>query len=166
MIYFYVTLLILSSILIVFATQVMKLFRLKQEQKKRVKNYQELHRMTDSELLLFKNEMAEAKSTILGIEKVIKDVPSLEKNEVISNTLMESKSIFKQLMENPRDLTQYDNFLYRNLPTLHLLLSKYVEQSNSTEELLHLIGQNINQDYEKLLKTKQADINMAKEFIK
>lgn len=166
MYYFYFTIIVLALILILSTTQIVKLNRLKAEQRNAVRTFQKQHKMSDSELLLFKNEMTAAKGHIVAIEEMIQKQPKLKQDEELLTAVEKAKKIFKQLMADPRDLTHFDNFLYRNLPTLQLLLEKYNENGDKLNEVLALSYQNIDLDFQKLQTEEQAEIEEAEAFIK
>ncbi|WP_413537122.1 5-bromo-4-chloroindolyl phosphate hydrolysis family protein [Carnobacterium divergens] len=166
MYYFYFTLIILSVVLILSATQLVKLSRLRILQKKAVKEFQEKNQLSNSELILFKTEMKEAKSYIISIEKIIKVNLVLKENQTLHQTVEKAKEIFKHLMNEPRDLIRFADFLYRNLPSFQLVLEKYAVNGEQDSDVLTAICQTIERDFQKLTLEKQGEIEQVKEFLK
>lgn len=166
MYYFYITIAILTILLVFSSTQFIKFSRAKLVQKRAVEAYQAENQLSDSELEIFKTEMTIAKSHLDEIEKIIASHQKLKQNKKIMKSLNHSKIIFIYLMDNPKELIVYDKFLYRNLPSFRMMLTKYISEMPNSFEVLSSIYQNINEDFRKVKQEKIEAINQIEEFIK
>lgn len=97
-----------------------KLSRAKQQ------NYYSLG-MTDSEIELFRETMYQAKLQIEQLQKNILSNSKLKALDLRRDCLKVSKALFKEIVKNPKRLSDASHFLYTHLPNLVDLTNKYIE---------------------------------------
>lgn len=83
--------------------------------------------MTDSEIELFRETMYQAKLQIEQLQKNILNNSKLKALDLRRDCLKVSKALFKEIVKNPKRLSDASHFLYTHLPNLVDLTNKYIE---------------------------------------
>ncbi|MDR0300206.1 MAG: 5-bromo-4-chloroindolyl phosphate hydrolysis family protein [Streptococcaceae bacterium] len=92
--------------------------------KKHLKNYKDSG-LSDSDIKLFRETMAEAKGYIMSWDKSIKKITELSVIEDVTGGVEAAKKTFQYIVENPSELTQQNDFLYKDLPNMLKLITSY-----------------------------------------
>lgn len=164
--YFYFTIATLLIVLLLSATQIVKMRKLKKMQNEKIKIFVKENSLSDSELNLFVSEMRATRDCINRIESRLQLIKNDNCQRKVAKALFESKKIFEYLMEFPKELIHFDLFLYRNLPILFMVMDKVNLDENNSEETLLLACQKIETDFIKLKEQMVEDNNVLEEFIK
>lgn len=120
--YFYILILSLIVVLIVISFELVKHSRFKADQLKAVRAFQESNDLNNRDLKIFKETMKEAKAQILLAEKSVG--ADKKKGASIDAAIEASKEIFKYLMDEPKSIVLYSDFLYRSLPAFSSALER------------------------------------------
>ncbi|MFC4652311.1 5-bromo-4-chloroindolyl phosphate hydrolysis family protein [Lactococcus nasutitermitis] len=128
--------------------------------------------LSDSDIKIFRENLAEAKSNIETWEKNLKKNDDLQVVESVTGGLDASKHTFKYIVQNPQELTKQNDFLYKDLPNMVKLTDKYLEmkkQSVKTEDierdldetllLIKTLSSHISKNYHEIL---MDDVNIIK----
>ena len=83
--------------------------------------------LNKEEMNFFRETMFAAKLQVLTLEKNMKSISKLSAIENRNNTVHLTKSLFKEIAENPRRLNDANKFLYVHLSSLVDLTNKYIE---------------------------------------
>ncbi|MBF0006457.1 5-bromo-4-chloroindolyl phosphate hydrolysis family protein [Enterococcus faecalis] len=121
--YFYVIIgVFMLLILSIIGFRLMKRSKLKTKQLLAVLAFQEENKLSNRDLKVFKEVMSEAKKQILLAEQSSKWMVDNQNN--VLSAINASKEIFKHLMDEPKDLVLYGDFLYRSLPAFTSTLER------------------------------------------
>ncbi|MGM0238295.1 MULTISPECIES: 5-bromo-4-chloroindolyl phosphate hydrolysis family protein [Enterococcus] len=144
----------------------------------RQKKFKTEHQMSDQDLRLFQQTMEELKKQIIYIEQVTNMNNHLKKIEKKEAGIVSAKQIFQELMNEPKDLTKYGDFIYKKLPSMEHACSKLmnIEDSNlNTPEIkdsknnilqtINFISSSITDDYERLVEEDSTEIALSKKVI-
>ncbi|MDR2975785.1 MAG: 5-bromo-4-chloroindolyl phosphate hydrolysis family protein, partial [Streptococcaceae bacterium] len=85
--------------------------------KHNMKNYREAG-LSDSDIKLFRENMAEAKSHIKAWETACRTITDVSVIEDVTGGLSASKKTFQFIVKNPQELTKQSDFLYKWLPNM------------------------------------------------
>jgi 5-bromo-4-chloroindolyl phosphate hydrolysis protein len=99
--------------------------------KKNMERYHEAG-LSDSDIKIFRENLAEAKANIEMWQAQEKKDDDLQVVESVTGGLDASKHIFKYIVQNPQELTKQNEFLYKNLPNMVKLVEKFVEMKKQT----------------------------------
>lgn len=143
--------------------------------KENIQRYQEAG-LSDSDIEIFRDTLADAKENIEIWEANIKKNDELDVVESVTGGLESSKLLFKHIVQNPTQLTRQNDFLYKDLPNMVKLTEKYLEMekqsvksqdvSRDMDETLLLIrtlSANISKNYHEIL---MDDVNIIKHEVK
>lgn len=83
--------------------------------------------MSEQEITFFREQMATAKEQILIIEREFNRTAKLKAIETRHNTVKVAQNFFKEIVQEPQQLSSASSFLYKLLPSLKDLLEKYNE---------------------------------------
>ena len=132
--------------------------------------------LSDSDIKIFRENLAEAKSNIQTWEKNLKKDDDLQVVESVTGGLEASKQTFKYIVQNPKELTKQNDFLYKNLPNMVKLTEKFLEmkgQKGSAPEfsrdldetllLIKTLSANISKHYHEIL---MEDVNVIKQEVR
>lgn len=132
--------------------------------------------LSDSDIKIFRENLAEAKTNIETWEKNMKRSDDLQVVESVTGGLEASKLTFKYIVQNPQELTKQNDFLYKNLPNMVKLTDKYLamkKQSVQSEEisrdidetllLIKTLSTQISKKYHEIL---MDDVNIIKHEVK
>ncbi|MGM9886274.1 5-bromo-4-chloroindolyl phosphate hydrolase [Lactococcus sp. dk322] len=132
--------------------------------------------LSDSDIKIFRENLAEAKTNIETWEKNMKRSDDLQVVESVTGGLEASKLTFKYIVQNPQELTKQNDFLYKNLPNMVKLTDKYLamkKQSVQSEEisrdidetllLVKTLSTQISKNYHEIL---MDDVNIIKHEVK
>lgn len=163
--YYYLLIALLIIVLIVTSFEVIKKSKVKTAQLVAVHSFKEQHQLTSRELKMFQDVLKETKEQIICAEEAMNHIA--DKNPQILSGVNASKEIFMHLMEFPKDLTSYGDFLYRDLPAFSSALNRYNTIQTSgveSEELSKLLkelelvilelSQSIIDDFELIAKSE------------
>lgn len=116
--------------------------------------------LDDAEIDYFRQQMAEAKSHILELEKNIQATVKLKAIDQEHNVVATTKHYFKDIVQEPQRIASAGHFLYKLLPTIHDLTSKYNEINqhvaknkqtylilNRSAEVINDLAKEITEDY-------------------
>lgn len=92
--------------------------------KRNMKNYRESG-LSDSDIKLFRETMAEAKKHIKYWESACKSITDVSVIEDVTGGLSAAKKTFQFIVKNPQELTKQNNFLYKYLPNMTKLIESY-----------------------------------------
>ncbi len=132
--------------------------------------------LSDNDIKIFRENLAEAKKNIETWENQLKKNDDLQVVESVTGGLEASKHTFKYIVQNPQELTKQNEFLYKDLPNMVKLTEKYIEmkkQAVKTEEiqrdldetllLIKTLSGNISKNYHEIL---MDDVNIIKHEVK
>lgn len=132
--------------------------------------------LSDNDIKIFRENLAEAKKNIETWETQLKKNDDLQVVESVTGGLEASKHTFKYIVQNPQELTKQNEFLYKDLPNMVKLTEKYIEmkkQAVKTEEiqrdldetllLIKTLSGNISKNYHEIL---MDDVNIIKHEVK
>ncbi len=132
--------------------------------------------LSDSDIKIFRENLAEAKSNIENWEKNTKKNDDLQVVESVTGGLEASKLTFKYIVQNPQELTKQNEFLYKDLPNMVKLTDKFLEmkkQSLHSDEisrdldetllLIKTLAERISKNYHEIL---MDDVNVIKHEVK
>lgn len=114
MIYFIVLIILLVITLLVVGLELIKRSKLKTKQLLAVRAFQEKHGLSNRDLNVFKETMKEAKEQIILTEEAVDSRHDYD--EAVYAAINASKEIFQYLMDDPKKILLYGDFLYRELP--------------------------------------------------
>lgn len=116
--------------------------------------------LDDTEIDYFRQQMAEAQSHILELEKNIQTTVKLKAIDQEHNLIATTKHYFKDIVQEPHRVASAGHFLYKLLPTIHDLTSKYNEINqhvaknkqtyltlNRSAEVINDLAKEITEDY-------------------
>lgn len=83
--------------------------------------------LSPRDIEFLREQLATAKAHIQTIEQLFNKTAKLRAIELRHNTVKISQTFFKEIVQHPTKLTQAGTFLYKLLPSLEDLLSKYNE---------------------------------------
>ncbi|GEL13035.1 hypothetical protein FC15_GL000579 [Lapidilactobacillus concavus DSM 17758] len=83
--------------------------------------------LSDTDINVFRETMAEAKQEIIDLEKVMTAVPKLRAINLNHDTLEVAKAMFAALVKEPERLQEAADFLYKHLPNSLQIARKYQE---------------------------------------
>ncbi|WP_282920204.1 5-bromo-4-chloroindolyl phosphate hydrolysis family protein [Ignavigranum ruoffiae] len=83
--------------------------------------------LDNQEIEYFREQMAQAKSQIQSITQEFPQTAKLRAIETRHNTIRVSQSFFKDIVNQPKRLSDASQFLYKFLPSLQDLIAKYNE---------------------------------------
>lgn len=139
--------------------------------KENIERYHEAG-LSDSDIKIFRENLAEAKENIEVWEMSMKKDEDLQVVESVTGGLDASKQTFKYIVQHPQELTQQNEFLYKDLPNMVKLTEKFLEmkkQSVKTEEirrdldetllLIKTLSAHISKNYHEIL---MDDVNVIK----
>ena len=109
-------------ILTIIGFRLVKRSQLKTKQLLAVRAFQEESKLSNRDLKVFKEVMSETKKQILLAEQSSKWLRNNQTN--VLSAINASKEIFKHLMDEPKDLILYGDFLYRSLPAFTSALER------------------------------------------
>lgn len=135
--YFYILIIGLIVALLAVTFEIVKRLRLRTAQLVAVHNFQEEHNLSNRDLKIFKDTLGEAKTQIRHSEKAIKGINNIPSS--IKSALLASQEIFKYLMDHPKDIVLYDQFLYRRLPAFSDALEKRLALEQTKFENIEII---------------------------
>ncbi|MEG0256555.1 MAG: 5-bromo-4-chloroindolyl phosphate hydrolysis family protein [Vagococcus sp.] len=152
--------------------------KMKRVYKERLKAYQTKHKLSESDLLLFKEVMGAAKEQIIEWEITLKKSNRLKKIKNVKVGLVSAKEIFKDLMNHPDEITEVHEFLYTKLPGVLDATQKFIvieastvntkeinDSLNAIQETIVLISESITDDYEELIKEDVSDVDITKQMV-
>lgn len=96
--------------------------------KKMLSHYQETG-LTDNDITVFRETMADAKNQIVELQDTMAAVPKLRAINLNHDTLEVSKAMFAALVREPQRLQEAADFLYKHLPNSVQIAKKYQEIS-------------------------------------
>lgn len=159
-------------ILIIIGFSLIKRSKLKTAQLLAVHAFQEENKLSNRDLKVFKEVMGEAKNQILLAEQLAKQM----KHSVpaIATTLEASKELFKYLMEEPKELILYGDFLYRDLPAFCSVLERRntmesagiasdetFQTQNELDNMLTEVSKKILKAYNQYQEEQQEEVERA-----
>lgn len=161
--YFYILVLLLIVVLLVVSLELIKHSKAKTAQLAAVRDFQEKHELSSRDLKLFKETMKEAKEQILAADG------SFSRDEEDGSStefaIKACKEIFKYLMDNPKEIISYGDFLYRSLPAFSNALMRettiqkaqiqkeeIVQTSNVLDNVITELAEIIIADYNRCMK--------------
>lgn len=116
--------------------------------------------LSDAEIKVFRDTMAEAKKEIVALETTMQEVPKLRAINLNHDTIDLSKALFAALVKEPDHLQEAAPFLYKHLPTSLQIAKKYQEISHHelktsdtyavldrSVEMLAALSEQIKHDY-------------------
>ncbi|WP_276871638.1 5-bromo-4-chloroindolyl phosphate hydrolysis family protein [Lactococcus taiwanensis] len=131
--------------------------------------------LSDSDIKIFRENLAEAKDNIETWEAKIKKDDDLQVVESVTGGLDASKQTFKYIVQHPQELTKQNDFLYKDLPNMVKLTEKYLDmkkQAVRTEEikrdldetllLIKTLSHSISKNYHEIL---MDDVNVIKQQV-
>lgn len=143
--------------------------------KENIERYHEAG-LSDSDIKIFRENLAEAKTSIKTWEAQTKKDDDLQVVESVTGGLDASKHTFKYIVQNPQELTKQNEFLYKDLPNMVKLTEKFIEmkkQAVRTEEikrdldetllLIKTLSASISKNYHEIL---MDDVNVIKNQVK
>ena len=146
--------------------------------KKRIKEYQKKNELTTDEIVLFKETMSIAKDQIILLELTINKSKALMKIETKEKGLGSSKLLFSELMEQPKRMTELEQFLYIKLPGIVEASEKLIqiqEAQLSTADIerskkmimetITSYSSSITDEYEEIIQDASEDIYLTKKLI-
>ncbi|MFZ8765716.1 5-bromo-4-chloroindolyl phosphate hydrolysis family protein [Enterococcus asini] len=125
MMYFVVVFVSLFGILAFVTFQITDRWKKRRLQLAKLADYKECNKLSERDLNVFKNAMAEAKVQIIQGEDCYRKLAKSSQQGKVKAGLEAAKGIFQYLMKEPQQLTQYGDFLYRDLPGFINALSHY-----------------------------------------
>ena len=175
--YFYILVIILVAALLVISFELVKRSKLKAAQLLAVHAFQEEHDLSNRDLKIFKETLGEAKSQIRTAEKAMTGIEN--EQQYLDSALTASKEIFRYLMDKPKDIVLYDNFLYRSLPAFSNTLERRaafeqtaIDSSELTttqkelDKILIELSESIVTDYNRYLKDELEETVIEKGAVK
>ncbi|RZI48110.1 5-bromo-4-chloroindolyl phosphate hydrolysis family protein [Lactococcus kimchii] len=143
--------------------------------KENIERYHEAG-LSDSDIKIFRENLAEAKTSIKTWEAQTKKDDDLQVVESVTGGLDASKHTFKYIVQNPQELTKQNEFLYKDLPNMVKLTEKFIEmkkQAVRTEEikrdldetllLIKTLSASISKNYHEIL---MDDVKVIKNQVK
>lgn len=131
--------------------------------------------LSDSDIKIFRENLAEAKDSIETWEAKIKKDDDLQVVESVTGGLDASKQTFKYIVQHPQELTKQNDFLYKDLPNMVKLTEKYLDmkkQAVRTEEikrdldetllLIKTLSHSISKNYHEIL---MDEVNVIKQQV-
>ncbi|WP_125766563.1 5-bromo-4-chloroindolyl phosphate hydrolysis family protein [Lapidilactobacillus wuchangensis] len=127
--------------------------------KKMLTHYQQSG-LSDAEIKVFRDTMADAKKEIVTLDTTMQQVPKLRAINLNHDTINLSKALFAALVKEPDRLQEAAPFLYKHLPTSVQIAKKYEEISHHelktsdtyavmdrSVEMLAALSEQIKHDY-------------------
>lgn len=127
--------------------------------KKMLTHYQQAG-LSDAEIKVFRDTMADARQEIVTLETTMQQVPKLRAINLNHDTINLSKALFAALVKEPDRLQEAAPFLYKHLPTSVQIAKKYEEISHHelktsdtyavmdrSVEMLAALSEQIKHDY-------------------
>ncbi|GAB2026035.1 hypothetical protein OfM1_21080 [Lactovum odontotermitis] len=137
-----------------------------------------MHKLSDSELDVFKAAMKGAKADIIDIEDNFYKSDTLKKDSILHNALVSSKVIFQNLLINPKEIVDFGDFIYKALPLLSDAIKDYVEieesglstakvkeEQTSILEVLHVLSNRITGYYESYTQEQAEENEISKQIM-
>ncbi|GAX47557.1 5-bromo-4-chloroindolyl phosphate hydrolysis family protein [Pseudolactococcus reticulitermitis] len=160
--YYIILISILILVLLFIAFQFIKRVKLKVEQVKKVEQFQSENTLSTRELDIFKTEMKTTKMQILAISASLSLSEELAQEVQVVKAFKASQAIFVYLMNQPKKMIDFGDFLYRSLPSFKNAIENYktigvtdvtTDEINQWHHTILLnildISQSIITDYEK-----------------
>lgn len=135
--------------------------------------------LNDQEIETFRSTMNEAKENIIALEKNIKASPKLQAIDIETKATVAAKALFKEIVEDPKKITQADVFLYKRLPNIVNLTEKYVkitqhkikaettvETLKKSEMVIRQVSEQIANDYTKFVADDLEELTIEAEVAK
>lgn len=94
--------------------------------KKMLNHYYETG-LSDTDIAVFRETMADAKQEIIDLETTMTAVPKLRAINLNHDTIETSKAMFAALVKEPQRLQEAADFIYKHLPTSVQIAKKYQE---------------------------------------
>lgn len=91
-----------------------------------LKHYQDAG-MSDDEIDFFRQTMQQAEAQIKVLATNMQALPKLRAIDLNHDTTKVSQSLFRAIVKDPKRLHNAGDFLYRHLPSINELTSKYIE---------------------------------------
>ena len=130
--------------------------------------------LSDDDIDFFREIMAQTKERIVKLEANTNTSAKLKAIDLRHQSLDTCKSIFKQLVDNPKKLHKANHFLYTHLPNFLDLTDKYVEINQhtvkdkttyealgQTEVIIEQVADLISSDYKALVADDLDDLDTA-----
>ncbi|MBS7576822.1 MULTISPECIES: 5-bromo-4-chloroindolyl phosphate hydrolysis family protein [unclassified Enterococcus] len=135
--------------------------------------------LNEQDIKAFRNTMAEAKQNIIDWEANVKQNATLKKIEKETQGIIAAKALFKEIVEEPKRITEVDTFLYKRLPNIVNLTEKYlkitahkikaestIETLKKSEEVIQKVSIQISNDYTKFVSDDLEDLTIEAEVAK
>lgn len=146
-------------------------FKRKPKIKDKTLDYYKKKGLKESDVIVFRDTMLEVRETLVTLGQTFSKNSVLREIEKQTKGIESGQKIFQYLVENPLDLIDFDDFLYKDLPHLTVLVTnyqeldkqvvKYDEVNQNIQEVLALIekvANGIQKDYHKTLFDSVKDI--------
>lgn len=121
--------------------------------------------LSDDEISLFRETMADAKKQITTLEEYFTENPKLRAVNLNHDTLNISKALFANIVKEPQRLNEAGDFLYKHLPKLteiahqYRLISTHEVKTKDTYavmdrsiEVMAMLSESIRRDYTQFVK--------------
>lgn len=135
--------------------------------------------LSDEDIVFFRETMNKAKSQILVLEDNFRHSVELRKIAVDTSVISISQTLFKEIVKAPERLSDVDEFLYVNLPSVMDLTTKYLQidehqaKSDSAIEIMrkslpviHDMCEQIIEDYVNFMEDDIKDMSQEVELAK
>lgn len=135
--------------------------------------------LNEQDIKAFRNTMAEAKQNIIDWEENVKQNSTLKKIEKETQGIIAAKALFKEIVEEPKRITEVDTFLYKRLPNIVNLTEKYlkitahkikaestIETLKKSEDVIQKVSLQISNDYTNFVSDDLEDLTIEAEVAK
>jgi 5-bromo-4-chloroindolyl phosphate hydrolysis protein len=135
--------------------------------------------LTDNEIQFFRDTMAELKTQIVAWERNVNKSPKLKAIDLRTDALKGAKALFKELVKEPKRLTQASDFVHKHVPTMLELTNKFIEIEQhdlkdsdtyavlqKSTEGIEIMGKAISRDYLDFVKNDLEDMDYTIQLAK
>ncbi|KRM23887.1 5-bromo-4-chloroindolyl phosphate hydrolysis family protein [Latilactobacillus graminis DSM 20719] len=136
-----------------------------------LKHYQDAN-MSDDEIDFFRQTMQQAETQIKILANNMQALPKLRAIDLNHDTTKVSQLLFRAIVKEPKRLHNAGDFLYRHLPSINELTSKYIEINHhevktadtylvldKSAAAIDALSQQIQQDYADFVAEDVADLD-------
>lgn len=116
------------------------------EHKAQLKTWTTQHHLSERDVSVIRIVMSEASQQIRQFEKLRSKSSSLKKSGKITTALKSSRMLYKGLMDHPRDIIDYPDFFYKDLPHFITVMENFItlEQSKiNTQDVKNTLAQTL-----------------------
>lgn len=145
---------------------------------KKIQDFQLKHKLSDADLNLFKNTMGEAKDQIIEWETLVNQSKRMKQIPKVLTAIKSAKEIFRRLMDNPKNMTEMNDFLYTKLPGILDATKRFTDIEKSkieTSEIgqslkvitktIMVVSESIIDDYEIIVQKEADEVTVTQRIV-